>query len=182
MHVDTDLFTLTIKGKPIHPDIKQLYPERDKDLKAKLELNLIGCKLQSLSYFNPSKGLVKSEEISKQVYPFFYEQQNYLIFIEGKSDELSLDFYHENKSIREAVTPYPEKKNQLMGIINFRNDVGYSELEVRGNGQTLLIMTIEVFPSKIDYRYDYQKLLREVNQDIYNLAYEFCAVPSRGQN
>jgi hypothetical protein len=172
IHIETDLFTLVIKGKPVHPDIKLLYPERDSSLKARLELNPIGCQVECFRYYTPSGGLIVGEEMALQIHPFFYEQQNYLIFIEGK-DNQKIDFFHENRSIREAVTRYPGKDNQLMGIINFRNDVGYSELEIRGNGQTLLIMTIEVFPSKIDYRSDYYKLLQEVNKEIYNLAYDF---------
>ena len=34
-------------------------------------------------------------------------------------------------------------------------------------------MTIEIFPTKLDYKNDYQKLLQEVNDEIYNLAYHF---------
>lgn len=64
-----------------------------------------------------------------------------------------------------------------MGNINFRNDIGYSEFEIRANGQPLLLMTIEVFPSKIEYRTDYYKLLQEVNREIYNLSYDFCREP-----
>src|SRR5699024_3190380 len=37
----------------------------------------------------------------------------------------------------------------------------------------LLEVTLEIFPSKLDYRNDYQKLLAEVNDEIYNLAFHF---------
>jgi predicted component of viral defense system (DUF524 family) len=170
--LETDLFKLIIKGKPIHPDVKQLYPERDHDLKARLEVNPLNCIVEDFKYFSPTNGQVKAESLDLQVYPFFYEQQNYIFFIEGKGNN-KISFYHENRNIREAISYLPGKDNQLMGNINFRNDIGYSEFEIRANGQPLLLMTIEVFPSKIEYRTDYYKLLQEVNREIYNLSYDF---------
>ncbi|MFW6287397.1 MAG: DUF2357 domain-containing protein [bacterium] len=174
LYIETDLFTLALKGKPVHPDIKQLYPERNKEqaYKASLKLDPVACNIEKFSCFSPSNGLVESDSLNPEVYPFFYEQQNYLLFIEGKED-IDLEFFHENSKVRESVSRYPGKNNQLMGIINFRNDVGYSELEIKGNEQTLLIITIEVFPSKIDYQSDYYSLLQEVNDEIYNLSYDF---------
>ncbi len=172
IYLETDLFKLYIKGKPIHPDIQQLYPGRDQDLKARLEINPLNCKVEEFKYFSPTDGLVKTERLVLQAYPFFYEQQNYLFFIEGKGEN-NISFYHENKNIRESISYLPGKNNQLTGNINFKSDIGYSEFEFRSNGQPILIMTIEVFPSKIEYRSDYYKLLQEVNSEIYNLSYDF---------
>lgn len=76
--LETDLFKLIIKGKPIHPDVKQLYPERDHDLKARLEVNPLNCIVEDFKYFSPTNGQVKAESLDLQVYPFFYEQQNYI--------------------------------------------------------------------------------------------------------
>ncbi len=173
LKLDTENFTLIIKGKPVHPDIEQLYSERSSDIKykASLDINPVKCEQVFINYYTP-EGVKESNNLSLQIYPIFYEQQNYLFYIEGKKD-INLEFYHENKQLREAVTKYPGKDNQLMGMVNFRNDVGNSEIEIKGNGQTMLIMTIEVFPSKLDYRSDYYSLLQEVNQEIYNLAYDF---------
>ncbi len=174
LHIETDIFTLVIKGQPVHPAIKQLYPEKEKnaEFKALLDINPVNCQIGKFSYYTPSEDLKEGDSLNSQVYPFFYEQQNYMVFIEGKED-INLEFFHENKKLRESVTRYLDKENKLMGMVNFYNDVGTSELEIIGNGKTLLILTIEVFPSKIDYRSDYYQLLQEVNQDIYNLAYDF---------
>ncbi|HLV08815.1 MAG TPA: restriction endonuclease-like protein [Halanaerobiales bacterium] len=171
IYIETEFFKFYIKGKPVHPDIEQLYPKKSSNLKAKLEVSPVGCNEIEFWHFG-SEELIKSEELNTSVYPFFYEQQDYLIFIKGK-DNQSIEFFHENKNIRKAISKTPGENNQLIGNINFKNDVGYSKLEVRGNGETLLIITIEVFPSKIDYRNDYFKLLQEVNNEIYNLAYDF---------
>ncbi len=61
----------------------------------------------------------------------------------------------------------------LMGNLQFQNEVGLSTFEIQDERETLLQVTIEVFPSKLDYKRDYQKLLEEVNDEIYNLAYHF---------
>lgn len=171
VYIDTDQFTLIIKGKPIHPDIQQPYPS-NKSVTAKLTVLPLSANVEVFKYYSPNKGLVEVNDLEPDVYPCFFEQQNYLLFIDGKANQ-KISFYHENKNIRESISTYPGKDHQLMGIINFRNDVGLSEFEIRVNGQTALIVTVEVFPSKIEYRRDYFRLLNEVNNEIYNLAYDF---------
>lgn len=171
LYIETDQFTFTIKGKPVHPDIEQLSPQQETSLnKALLQVAPINCKIEEFLHFTPHNDLQPYE--SETVFPFFYEWQDYQVIIESK-DGQGLEFYHENKLLREAVTPLSKNQNILTGNLNFRNDVGYSELEVRANGISLLIIKIEVFPSKIDYKTDYQNLLDEVNKEIYNLAYDF---------
>ena len=34
-------------------------------------------------------------------------------------------------------------------------------------------VTLEIFPTKLDYKKDYRQLLEEVNDEIYNLAFHF---------
>jgi hypothetical protein len=61
----------------------------------------------------------------------------------------------------------------LSGHLNFRNEVGFSGFEILSGDKRIIKVTFEVFPSKMDYRKDYVQLLREVNEEIYNLAYDF---------
>ncbi|GAB6137959.1 DUF2357 domain-containing protein [Halanaerobaculum tunisiense] len=169
--IKTDKFTLTIKGQPVHPDIKQLYSQQeDSDVKATLEVSATSCELKEFWHFDSKEGLVEYK--TSRVSPFFYEWQDYQIVIQS-SQEADVEFYHQNRQIREAVTPLSNNQSILTGQINFRNDVGYSELEVRSEGRTLLTLKLEVFPSKVDYQEDYHNLLEEVNQEVYNLAYDF---------
>ncbi|MEJ6949390.1 DUF2357 domain-containing protein [Natronospora cellulosivora (SeqCode)] len=173
VEIETDSFFLTIKGKPVHPDIEQLYIDKASDgIKALLEVNTYNTELLTFLHYHPEDGLVDAESSSVFSYPFFYEQQDYQILIESKGD-LELEFYHQNRNIRESVSKLSRKNNILMGTINFRNDVGYSEIEIRSKGKILMLLKIEVFPSKIDYRNDYFKLLNEVNREVYNLSYDF---------
>lgn len=57
--------------------------------------------------------------------------------------------------------------------MHFQNEVGFSEFEIFEGKDSLLHIQIEVFPTKLDYKKDYLNLLREVNEEIYNLAYHF---------
>ena len=61
----------------------------------------------------------------------------------------------------------------MSGIVNFKGDIGKSDFIINVNGRAHLAITIEVFPTKIDYNEDYEEILRDVNEEIYNLAYEF---------
>ena len=40
----------------------------------------------------------------------------------------------------------------LMGNLQFQNEVGYSTFEIRYKEKTLLEVTLEIFPTKLDYR------------------------------
>ncbi len=88
--------------------------------------------------------------------------------------ELPLTFYHEHALLREAVSEVKVGSHEmLMGNLSFQNEVGFTTFEIRSEKNTLLEVTIEIFPTKLDYKKDYYKLLEEVNDEIYNLAYHF---------
>ena len=109
----------------------------------------------------------------------FKEYKNYEIIIEAKN-KVKIDFYHDNTNIRNKVTPTGRSGKILSGIINFRGDIGYSDLYIFVNGNEHLKVTLEIFPSKIDYKDDYKELLRDVNEEIYNLAYGFLSTTYLG--
>src|SRR5690625_2818828 len=76
--------------------------------------------------------------------------------------------------MRRAITTVQLGKQEiLMGNLQFQNEVGLTTFNIKNEGEKLLEITLEIFPSKLDYKNDYQKLLEEVNEEIYNLAYHF---------
>lgn len=58
------------------------------------------------------------------------------------------------------------------GPINFRDQVGFSTLEVHV-GHEVLLVTVEVFPTKLDYQHDYRALLSDVAGSARGLALEY---------
>jgi len=172
--IETDSFLMAIKGKPVHPKAG-LIDLNNPDQKAEIDLSLfiLDHGEVKFNYFDRAKNkLVEAESNTIRTNPLFFEYQDYDIYIESKLDS-QIEFDHMNKEIREAVTPPQKSSNNLFGSINFSSDIGFSDLILKNNGRTICSLTIEVFPSKIDYQDDYQQLLKEVNEEVYNLAYDF---------
>ena len=88
-----------------------------------------------------------------------------------RRSRLALTFHHENTSVRQAIKPLGQ--SILSGILNFQNEVGLSDLGLRLNGQVVFQLQLEIFPSKMDYKEDYQMILNDVNRQIYNLSFDF---------
>ncbi|MBM7555787.1 restriction endonuclease-like protein [Halanaerobacter jeridensis] len=169
--IKTTKFDLTIKGKPYHPQWEQIHNEQEQS--SRIEIMPLDCKVEEWSYFAPAEeNLVAGTGNLAQLQPLFFEWQDYEIIITA-SKNTNLEFYHSNQQLREAVTPLSSNQNILTGTINFRTDVGFSKLEIREEGEPLFNLQLEVYPSKLDYKTDYEQLLQEVNQEVYNLAYDF---------
>lgn len=119
---------------------------------------------------------VDGKDITVDNNEFIYlkEYTDYEIIIESKSDSF-IEFDHDNINIRNKLTPTGRTGKLLSGIINFSGDIGYSDLYVKVDGRIHLKVTLEVMPSKLDYKEDYEAILEDVNEEIYNLAYGFLA-------
>lgn len=107
---------------------------------------------------------------------YLKEYSDYEIIIQSKNkDNKNIEFYHDNINIRNKVTKITSKSQDLSGIINFKGDIGYTDLIVKVNNKEELKITLEVYPSKISYKEDYKAILNDVNEEIYNLAYGFLS-------
>ena len=178
LQIETAAFLMTIKGKPAHPKAGILKPANLKE-QAEVDLSLyaIDHGKVTLKYYDREKDqLIKAKSKTLTINPIFFEYQDYDIYIESKIDNQSdkkIEFDHINQEIREAVTPPQKSSKNLYGSINFKSDIGYSDLILQNGGKTIASLKLEVFPSKIDYQEDYNQLLQEVNEEVYNLAYDF---------
>ncbi len=105
---------------------------------------------------------------------YLKEYSNYEIIIQSKNN-CDVEFYHENINIRNKVTPITSKSKNLSGVINFKGDIGFTDILVKVNNKLEIKITIEVYPTKISYKEDYKAILSDVNEEIYNLAYGFLA-------
>lgn len=103
--------------------------------------------------------------------PLFFEQTSYTLIAEANEGH-TLEFDHENVNLRKSITRFGRKDLVLSGILNFRNEIGMSDLIFKLDGQEYLRITIEVFPSKISYKKDYQEILADVTAEVYNLAFD----------
>lgn len=172
LSIETEDFQLAIKG-PVKNKVVEAFrlhqDENGDPMQAKLT---VSGNYITASVYDSSGGYV--EHGGGFTVPCFFEQVNYEFILEKKNDCLKkLEVEHLNINIRQAISPVGSGERLLTGIINFQDEVGFSRFEVLGDGQTLLSFEIEVFPSKLDYQRDYWRLLQEVNEEVYNLAYEF---------
>lgn len=170
--VETDDLSLYIKGKPFHPRYESLKQYRGlaKYRNETMQFLFKGEKIESVKVYD-----VHEEELLDvhQHPPIFFENGIYQIVVSSKKGR-TLQFYHEHPSLRNAVGLVGREPNQLlMGNLKFTNEVGLTTFEIRDNGRRLLEMTLEIYPTKLDYKQDYKKLLEEVNEEVYNLAFHF---------
>ena len=112
-------------------------------------------------------------DVSVPVMPLFFEQTDYEIVIQSK-DGKAVSFWHENPRIREKIGLVTDENPGLIsGIVNFGNNVGYSDFEVMHDGNKHLILRLEVFPSKISYKEDYKLMLEDISNEIYSAVIDF---------
>ena len=168
----TDCLSVTIKGDPYHSQFSGLNEgDKPSSLKVvcddKYDIQLAG---DPGTVFSTCIGGVYAGEYHTE--PLFSEQQQYEIVIEPAEGH-TVSFWHENYNIRSKVTPVGKKGSMLSGILNFGNDIGFSDLEIRMDGHSYLKLTIEVFPSKISYKEDYEAIISDVTSEVYNLIFDF---------
>ncbi len=119
-----------------------------------------------------SQYLGKSFSAACQSFPVFFEQKRYELIIEPAEGH-SVEFWHDNYFIRNKVSRVGRNRQLLTGVINFGNDIGFSDLVFIVDGHRYLKLTIEVFPSKISYKDDYLAIVSDVTNEVYNLVFDF---------
>ena len=164
--------TITLKGPSSHPDYPGIhYDQKSASIRVRspedFSISLPGDAgtVESICTGNKYFG-------SFLVCPLFFEQQTYELFVEP-ADGHMVSFWHENYTIRNRVSSVGREHRMLSGVINFGNDIGYSDLVFTLDGRDDITITIEVFPTKIGYREDYQAIISDVTAEVYNLVFDF---------
>lgn len=163
LSVETDKVSVLIKGNYSHKYSHNLNEEKGSSVFIRSNSN----------YFLTIRGIDYENDTMIETDPLFFEQQRYEIIIEGLNNTKDISFWHENINIRNAVTSVGKQKSLLSGILNFGNDIGYSDLVILSEEKEILRIRIEVFPSKISYKEDYKTLIQDIISEVYNLVFEF---------
>ena len=122
-----------------------------------------------------SKSLVQLN--SYKTYPLIFENKDYFIGITFKNKALvqSPYIYSKLKEVEEKFF-YREELGFLAGTINFGNDLGKSNLIIRytkGNILQEINFQFEVFPTKLNYRSDYEKIVSDIEKEYPYLVLDF---------
>jgi uncharacterized protein len=168
--IETEDLSLVIKGKPYHERYEGLRQYKAMERHDVMDFSVNGNGIQEIKVYDIAiQELVNPSEQR----PIFFENGVYQLIVVPKDDR-EFTFYHEYPLIRQAVSPVPiGNQSILMGNLQFQNEVGFTTFEIRADGKAILEVTLEIYPVKLDYKNDYQKLLEEVNDEIYNLAFHF---------
>lgn len=170
IRIKTEKVTLFIKGKQGSPVLGNIsYANTESSIaiscKDSYDIGIVGVKeLTEAVESGPDCRVYLSA-------PIFYEYTNYELVAESNTEQL--EFWHDNNILRKQITVTGSSGRLLSGLLNFGSELGYSDLVIRIGGKDYLTVRVEVYPSKLDYREDYKKLLEEVTREIYNLAFEF---------
>lgn len=115
--------------------------------------------------------------ILENTYPLIFENKDYFIGItfKDKSTVQSPYIYSKLKEIEDKFF-YREDIKFLAGTINFGNDLGKSDFILRytkGNSVQEINFQFEVFPTKLNYRSDYEKIVSDIEKEYPYLVLDF---------
>ncbi|OXT15821.1 restriction endonuclease [Bacillus sp. OG2] len=168
--IETEDFSLVVKGKPYHERYEGLKQYRAMDRHDVMQFSVHGDMVNQVLVYDIEAQVLQE---STQLRPIFFENGVYQVIVIPKTSR-DLSFYHEHPGLRQSVARVEIAHTyMLMGNLQFQNEVGLTTFEIRDGNKKLLEVTLEIFPAKLDYKNDYKKLLDEVNDEIYNLAFHF---------
>ena len=114
---------------------------------------------------------------SEKTYPLVFENKDYFIGITFKNKALiqSPYIYSKLKEVEEKFF-YRKELGFLAGTINFGNDLGKSSLTLRytkGNILQEINFQFEVFPTKLNYKNDFEKIVSDIEKEYPYLVLDF---------
>ena len=107
------------------------------------------------------------------VLPLFFEQTDYVVTIQSKNNE-SLQFLSNNSLVEGSLSYVKDDDPTLLnGVINYGSSVGFSDLTVIANGKQVLSVRVEVYPTKLSYKDDYQEMMADINNMVSESILDF---------
>ena len=165
LRIEQEDVTMILKGKVPTTE----YAHFHSDIYMRLKCSSAHAEV---AVFNPETGKLEADT-GQNLRPLFFENGTYQLLINADKD-VNIAFKHEYEAFQRAITETNLRKEKLLtGNLDFKNEIGLSDLTIVKDNKPFLTCTIEVFPKKLDYQNDYIALIDEVNDEIYNLAYSF---------
>lgn len=172
LEIQTGNICVVIKSKKSHPNLTN-----KSILDQPSELRITGLGINSVKVYGEEKiasgdGAIGVSSYNIYTCPLFFEQTDYEIVIRS-TDGRSVSLWHENYTVRDKVSPVTDKDDLITGIVNFGNSAGFSDFEIYHDGKKYLVVRVEVFPSKISYKEDYQDMLQDISNEICGAVLDF---------
>lgn len=103
--------------------------------------------------------------------PRLFEETSYKLYANTKQGS-TISVYHRDPQIISDLESVDSGKS-VYGSINFKSQVGRSNFTVLLDGKPEFDFEVEVFPTKLSYRSDYEQMLAEVQDIMTALAMEY---------
>lgn len=163
---------VVIKSKNPHPNLTN-----KSIIEQPSELRVTGVNIKSVKIFGEEKiatdnGAIGASSYNIYISPLFFEQTDYEVIVRS-TDGKSVSLWHENYTVRDKISPVTDKDDLISGIVNFGNSAGFSDFEIYYDGKKSLVIRVEVFPSKISYKEDYQDMLQDISNEICGAVLDF---------
>ena len=110
--------------------------------------------------------------------PPLYEETSYTLTVVAADPAQRPIVRHRDPTLIRGLNRIRGRDDVVTGAINFRSQVGRTTFEVVV-GDTTMQVEVEVFPAKLDYRTDYEDLLREVEGAARALVLEYLRATQR---
>jgi predicted component of viral defense system (DUF524 family) len=110
--------------------------------------------------------------------PPFFEATTYRIVIEARTGGRPPQVRHRDPTLLENLDTL-RGHAIVAGTLNFRQQLGLSSIAIQSTKEDVTV-TIEVFPTKLDYATDYEEILDEVTVGARALALEYLRATYRG--
>ncbi|MCL6649568.1 MAG: restriction endonuclease-like protein [Chloroflexi bacterium] len=104
--------------------------------------------------------------------PRLYEQTEYQLYAEAKPEGSTVTVEAWDPALVAGLVR--EKGGRVLhGGVDFGSQAGFATFRFLVDGQPEVEVTVEVFPTKLDYKSDYEQILAEVQETLIGLAFEY---------
>lgn len=175
--LNTDFYELTVFSGNLKRSWEMFYSRCSDNAFEYTRYNLnsdsANVELQILNLANET---MVEQPLEEDTFPVFFENANYLfdIFFKEKP-ESKPTILHKRKEITQAFH-YRENVKLLSGTIQFGNNPGTFDFVIsfKLNGRLIKdTFTFDVVSRKLDFKSDYNVLLRDINNEYNNLVFDF---------
>lgn len=109
--------------------------------------------------------------------PVFFENKDYYfdVIFKNSTDSEPVIYTSLEEIKKSFITRKINDYFFITGAINYRNDIGKSDLVIRYKKDGISInqkLTFEVFPVKLDYKSDYKSIIADINKEFSSLVFD----------
>lgn len=129
----------------------------------------------NLFLYNPGRNELVEVRKGTPAHPIFFENKDYIFDIEFKEGIVAPSIYSKLREISEKFY-YRKERRVLAGTVNFGNDIGRSDLIITYTFDGIkkhFEFNFEVFPTKLNFKGDYHKIIHDIEQEYPLLVLDF---------